>query len=622
VTSPGYPNLYDPTDPRQPPVQPGAELAGKYRIDRVIGAGAMGVVVQAWHIELEQQVAVKFLYPEFARHSDGAERFRREARAAAKIKNQHVARVLDVGMIESKGIPFIVMEYLEGRDLARELSERGRLPVELAVRYVLQACEAVAEAHDHGIVHRDLKPANLFLAEGPGGSRTIKVLDFGISKVNTTGPQQFSLTDTATLMGSPAYMSPEQLESSRNVDARADIWSLGVILHELVLGRVPFTGDSVPQLVRAILSGRRSTLMERDPGLEALEQVVARCLSQERQLRFESVPLLREALLPFAQLAPQLTPVSLGVGSLGVRGSLGVGSPGAGSPGTMAFGAAPGRNPARDGTELSGPGGVRSAVQAQASTVASPGLEAVAAPPAQAAEPQDPIGATANVPSAWGHTQRGRNRNWQRRLPLAAVLVLLALGSYWASAVLSGVPERSATSEDGASGNGAPAPEHSAAALGTQPLVTSVVSAAVPAPGAAPAADPSSAPPPDLSANTATPALMATGGAKEVPSVRVVDAPGSAPAAAGNVAPPKGTATTVTSSGTPSPAPVHGDGPVSVRTPPALNPAPTPPSVASPANGDPRGLKPAGSDKPISDKPKPDPSHHGAYAVPDFGGRE
>ena len=300
VTSPGYPSLHEQSDQRQSPIPPGEELAGKYRVERVIGAGAMGVVVEAWHIELEQQVAVKFLYPEFARNTDGAERFRREARAAVRIRNEHVARVLDVGMLAGKDIPYIVMEFLQGQDLARELSEHGPLPVNDAVRHVLQACEAVAEAHKQGIVHRDLKPANLFLTERPNGQRMIKVLDFGISKVNAKGSQQFSLTDTATLMGSPAYMSPEQLESSRNVDGRADIWSLGVILHELILGAVPFGGESVPQLVRAILSGARRKLTERDASLLELEGVVARCLCQDRSERFQNVAALCEALQPFA----------------------------------------------------------------------------------------------------------------------------------------------------------------------------------------------------------------------------------------------------------------------------------------------------------------------------------
>src|SRR5262245_61491336 len=186
----------------------------------------MGVVVLAWHIELEQQVAIKFLYPEFASNQNGAERFRREARAAVRIQCEHVARVLDVGTLEGQNIPFMVMEYLEGRDLARELKERRALPPLEAVAYVRQACEAVAEAHSLGIVHRDLKPANLFLCQRPNGARLIKVLDFGISKLVSGTPHRLSITDTSILLGSPAYMSPEQLESSRSVDGRADVWSL------------------------------------------------------------------------------------------------------------------------------------------------------------------------------------------------------------------------------------------------------------------------------------------------------------------------------------------------------------------------------------------------------------
>lgn len=280
------------------PIEPGQELVGKYRIERVLGSGAMGVVVEAHHLELEQSVAVKFLYPECARANDGAERFRREARAAARIKSDHVARVLDMGTLEEGGAPFIVMEYLRGKDLSAELEERGWLPVGEAVTYVLEACEAVAEAHRHGIVHRDLKPANLFLAEQERGGRMVKVLDFGISKMTVNGHQP-SLTDTSALMGSPAYMSPEQLESSRNVDGRADIWSLGVILHELLMGEVPFEGESMPQLVRSILGGQRSSLTERNASLAELDAVVAKCLRLPREERFDDVPALCEALQPF-----------------------------------------------------------------------------------------------------------------------------------------------------------------------------------------------------------------------------------------------------------------------------------------------------------------------------------
>jgi hypothetical protein len=301
VTFPGYPSMHDPTT-RQPPLAPGDVLADKYRIDRVVGAGAMGVVVAAWHIELEQQVAVKFLYPELAANAHGAERFRREARAAARIRNEHVARVLDVGLLDEPNIPYIVMEYLHGRDLAREIHARGSLPMGEAVRYLLQACQAVGEAHAHGIVHRDLKPANLFLTDRPNGARMIKVLDFGISKSGSANdvPQRLSITDTATLMGSPAYMSPEQLESSRNVDGRSDIWSLGVILYELVTGALPFIGESVPQLVRAVIAGTRTPLRDHVPAVADLEPVIARCLQQDRAERFQDVAALCDALEPFA----------------------------------------------------------------------------------------------------------------------------------------------------------------------------------------------------------------------------------------------------------------------------------------------------------------------------------
>ncbi|HEX4352856.1 MAG TPA: serine/threonine-protein kinase, partial [Polyangiales bacterium] len=237
-----------------PPVVIGDVIAGKYVVERVIGEGGMGVVLAARHLELDQRVAIKFLLPEIAETGMAAERFRREARAAARIRGQHVCRVLDVGTLET-GIPFMVMEYLEGRDLASELEDRGRMPVEEAVGYVLQACEALAEAHANGVIHRDLKPANLFLEACADGSRRLKVLDFGVSKslIEGTAGRQAALTKTSSLVGSPLYMSPEQLDSARDVDARTDIWALGVVLYELIAGHTPFNGDTIPQLVTAVL---------------------------------------------------------------------------------------------------------------------------------------------------------------------------------------------------------------------------------------------------------------------------------------------------------------------------------------------------------------------------------
>jgi len=215
-------------------VQPGDVLCDRYRVDRVLGSGGMGVVVLAEHIELRERVAIKFLLDSAADDVELSERFLREARAAVRIRSEHVVRVSDVGRLPS-GAPYLVMEYLEGEDLSQRL-ERGRVPIEDAVDYVMQCCEAMHVAHRAGIVHRDLKPANLFLTQRPDGSPIIKVLDFGISKVGGAEAAQLSLTRTQTMMGSPLYMSPEQMRSSKDVSPSTDIWSLGVILHELISG--------------------------------------------------------------------------------------------------------------------------------------------------------------------------------------------------------------------------------------------------------------------------------------------------------------------------------------------------------------------------------------------------
>src|SRR5262249_29408438 len=212
------------SDPPSCPVLAGDVLAGKYRVERVLGRGGMGVVVQAMHVQLEQRVAIKFLLPQTVSNPDAVTRFAREARAASKIQGEHVARVLDVGTLES-GAPFMVMEYLEGQDLSQLLESRGLLHVDEAIDYILQACEALAEAHAAGIVHRDLKPANMYLTKRADGSPIVKVLDFGISKVIAKDSSDASMTRTSALMGSPVYMSPEQMKATRNVDARADIWA-------------------------------------------------------------------------------------------------------------------------------------------------------------------------------------------------------------------------------------------------------------------------------------------------------------------------------------------------------------------------------------------------------------
>ena len=277
-------------------------LANKYRVEKVLGFGGMGVVVSAFRTDLEQRVAVKFLGQAAAERPDAAERFRREARAAAKIRSEHVARVLDVGTLDT-GLPYMVMEFLEGNDIAEELRRLDRLPISEAVDFILQATEALAEAHAAGVVHRDLKPGNLFLARRADGSRRVKVLDFGISKALTgSSVEELSLTKTAALIGSPLYMAPEQMRSAKDVDTRADIWSLGAMLYEMLTGQPPYTGESIPQLCAALLHDDPIPLRQHRPEIpEGLEQAVLRCLMKDRNQRFPTVFELGRALLPFAQ---------------------------------------------------------------------------------------------------------------------------------------------------------------------------------------------------------------------------------------------------------------------------------------------------------------------------------
>src|SRR4051812_21122001 len=242
----------------------------------------MGVVVAAHHLQLDERVAIKFLLPQALESPEAVARFAREARAACKIKSDHVARVTDVGTLES-GSPYMVMEYLEGSDLSELVRKRGALPVEETVELVLQACEALAEAHKLGIVHRDLKPANLFCVKRSDGLPYVKVLDFGISKVTNVGASgpDMSMTRTTAVMGSPLYMSPEQMTAAKNVDARTDIWALGVVLYELLSGKVPFHGDTYPELCIKIATQPPPPIREIRPDLpEAVGQVVARCLQK------------------------------------------------------------------------------------------------------------------------------------------------------------------------------------------------------------------------------------------------------------------------------------------------------------------------------------------------------
>jgi serine/threonine-protein kinase len=256
------------------PVAQGEVVAGKYRVDRVLGSGGMGIVVAATQLELDRPVAIKFLVAEAAKAPEIVARFGREARAVAKIQGEHVARVLDVGVLEN-GLPYMA-------------------------RYVLEACEALAEAHAAGIIHRDLKPANLFLARRPDRTTIVKLLDFGISKspVGAAG----GITSTQAIMGSPVYMSPEQLVSAKHVDARSDIWSLGVVLHEALAGTPPFNAESMPQIVTRILHTSAPPLSDSRPELPpAVGAIVERCLAKDPAARFGDVAELASALAPFVE---------------------------------------------------------------------------------------------------------------------------------------------------------------------------------------------------------------------------------------------------------------------------------------------------------------------------------
>jgi serine/threonine protein kinase len=279
-------------------------VAGKYEVERILGSGGMGIVVLARHKHLGEPVAIKLLHPDAAMDGESVARLLREARATISIKSEHVIRILDVGTLDT-GSPYILMEYLMGSDLAELLKRKGPFEVSVAADYLLQACEAIAEAHARGIVHRDLKPSNLFLTERLDGSLIVKVLDFGISKSlagdDTQAAGAMSLTATRAVFGSPLYMSPEQVRSAKRVDERTDIWSLGIILHELLTGSLPFSGETMPGVLASIVADAPEPLRRRrENAPEALERVVAQCLVKDAAKRFQTVAELAGALAPFA----------------------------------------------------------------------------------------------------------------------------------------------------------------------------------------------------------------------------------------------------------------------------------------------------------------------------------
>lgn len=286
------------------PVDAGVELGqvllGKYRVDSIIGHGGMGVVVECTHLQLGGRYAIKLLRKDALIDRDAVERFDREAKAASRLKSEYVAKVTDVGM--DQDVPVMVMEFLEGHNLGELLEQRGRLPVPWASELILQTAEALAEAHSIGIVHRDVKPTNLFVTWRPDGSAIVKVLDFGISK--SSMGTDMNLTQTQSLLGTPAYMSPEQMRSARLVDWRSDIWSLGSVFYELLEGRRPFEAESFSEMCVKVAVDQPSPMEHTPP---ELQPVILRCLAKAPEHRYATMADLGRDLIPFVPDPHQAT---------------------------------------------------------------------------------------------------------------------------------------------------------------------------------------------------------------------------------------------------------------------------------------------------------------------------
>jgi len=469
--------------PWSSPVPVGSVLAGKYHVEHLLGVGGMGAVVAATHIDLDELRAIKLMHASESESPAAVERFLREARAAVKLKSEYIARVYDVGRLES-GVPYIVMEYLDGHDLSRIARKQGPLPFEDVVHYMLQACDAISEAHSLGIVHRDLKPANLFLTRRDDGSPCIKVLDFGISKHTAPGAQiDMEITTGKEVLGSPHYMSPEQMRSTKSADARSDIWSLGAIMYRLITGRLPFPADTPMELALRIVE----TVPERPSALRpeipaGLEAVILRCLEKDPAQRIQSATELASELLPFAPVdALEMTPLSR-------RFSRSIAPSGASLVSVVdASGAGP-SSPAAPSLPAFGP---------EAGQGTWPSLPT---PPRQPGEPSTEVSSPGTAWGATGHDVLPAGRPARQKVLMAAgagaLLFAIAAGVAlsWSSGVAQ--PATATATATAAATNGPPASvvELPAAPAGpTAPAPATQPPAAAPAPAAAATASPATA---------------------------------------------------------------------------------------------------------------------------------
>ena len=504
----------DPNSERLP--RPGDRIAGKYVVERVLKRGGMGVVLAARHAELAQPVAIKVLLPHLADDASMVARFLREGRAVSALRSDHVVRVHDVGRLDG-GTPYLVMEMLHGSDLDRRVRKGGPLPWQEAVGYVMQACEALVEAHSIGIVHRDLKPSNLFLVELPSGVSTVKVLDFGISKADGLDVplnEAHAITTTEAVLGSPTFMAPEQLKSAKYVDARADIWSLGLVLHFLVTGKLAFDADTLGSYLIKILQEPPIPLRAFRPDAPPeLEAILLRCLEKDPAMRFPTVADLRAALAPFAPFAAHVSGVYSAARVSGSWSSV-VSPVGLSPPAPTPAGGVPMPGMPTPAGALMGP-----SMATPAGGVPTPVAPYSVGPlltTSQSDAPAAPVPfASSSTQASWTSVRRVRPSSLRWAVVIGAVAVGIVL-----AAVLWPQDAGGPASTVGASGSSAPAAQATA-----MPAVTSapVATTEAPAPSATPSTS-SAAPstsadaPPGTSKPASAPAGSGTGRPKTSPT--------------------------------------------------------------------------------------------------------